>query len=70
MEEEIIKLKSEIDRLRLDMVDCHYKRPILDSLYEAAMRLPACGTFAIICGAIQEIQALHDILKNNKISIN
>lgn len=47
-----------VRRLRGDDIECNHKRDIIQSLYEAATKLPACGTSGVLCGAIQEIQAL------------
>lgn len=46
--------------VRAIAVECHGKRDILDSLYEAWNRLPPCPMLGVVGGAIQEIQAMRD----------
>lgn len=41
-------------------VACHGDRDILASLYEAWAKLPVCSMLSVVCGAIQEIQALRE----------
>lgn len=54
---------KELERLRLDNVVCHYKRDILDSLFDAMAILPACGSLAIMGAATQEITAMRDAIR-------
>lgn len=62
---DVEKVLKENEILRLDNVECHMGRDILATLYEAARILPICGTFAIVGAAIQEIQALREMVKYN-----
>jgi hypothetical protein len=54
----IENLERIIRQMRLDTVQCHVERDILDTLSEAMDVLPTCGTLSILAGASQEIQAL------------
>lgn len=61
----ILELERELVLLRMDSVECHIERDILDTLSEAMNILPLCGTLSILSGASQEIQALRINQKEN-----